>query len=752
MKLPRLSLSLWILISVILGISTGLFFGELCSVLEPLTGAFIKIWQITVLPSVAVSLIVGVGSLKRDTAKAFVFKAVLVILLIWIIAVAGYLSFQFAFPPRVDATFFSTHMLTEKTGIDLTSQFIPANPFNALSDGIIPATVIFCLLLGFALMLDDGSGPVMNVLKVLMAALGRMMQYIAWTFPFGIFVITTVFIGTLTFEGFLDLQVYLITLAAAGIMIGFVAMPLLISCFTPFRYREILSAASEPLILAFTTGNEFITLPMIGDKVKILFEGKAGDPDNKNGSDNGQAGSPQDPSRDEISSQTGILVPIAYTVPMLGELAPLLFILFVAWCYQAPLDLLQQVQLVIIGIPTLFGSSSLAVVPLLNLLHLPTDAYNLYVSSGAVTYSIMAPLTVMSIFTFTTITVALTTNRARFRWKRAVTSATVVVILAVLLIAGLNAGFAHMLAGTYHDNEQITRIQMPLDSSGNRLDTVVNTTVYLKREDVPPINATSYGRADEIRQIRERGVLRVGYNEYNVPFAFFNEKGELVGYDIEMAYDLARALNISRIEFVPLTKPSEMPGALESGYCDLVMSAVMVNQDRLEQLKYTDPVATVHLAFVVPDGKKEKFVKLEDVRKMEGLRVAVFNNTALVDIAKQRLPRATIVPVNTEEEFFDQGKADVLMIPAEEGYPMTLKYPFFDVAIVEPHDVYKMMYAYPVAKNSSESYLLALNYWIRMEKDYGMLDRKYDYWVQGNIPSTAEPRWSVVKNVLHWGS
>jgi len=751
MKLPRLSLSLWILISVILGIFTGLFFGELCSVLAPFTDAFIKIWQITVLPSVAIALIVGVGSLKRDTAKTFVLKAALVILLIWILCIAGYFAFQMAFPPRMDASFFSTQTLAEKTGIDLASQFIPSNPFSSLSDGIIPATVIFCLLLGFALMQDNGNGPVMNVLKVLMDALSRIMQYVSWTFPVGIFVITTVFIGSLTFEGFLDLQVYLITLAAAGILIGFVAMPLLITCFTSFRYRDILSAASEPVILAFATGNEFITLPLIADKVKNLFESRQMDPGDTRGSDSDRATDPPlDPAREDIQSQTGILVPIAYTFPMLGELAPLLFILFVAWSYQNPLNLIQQAELVLVGIPTLFGSANLAVMPLLSLLHLPTDAYNMFVSASVIHYSIVAPLTVMSIFTFTIITLALTTNQARFRWKRAVLSALVVIGLAALMIFGLHAGFAQMLAGTYHDDEQITGIQMPADPAGNRLDSLVNTTVYLKRADVPLINPTEYGDGDEVRQIRERGVLRVGYNEYNVPFAFFNERGDLVGYDIEMAYDLARELNVSQIEFVPLTEPSEMPEALESGYCDLVMSAVMVKRDRLEQLKFTDPYVAVHLAFVVPDGKKDAFTNLEDVQTMDGLKVAVYNNTGIVDVVRQRLPLATIVPIDSPKEFFEDGKADVLMIPAEEGYTLTLKYPFYDVAIVEPHDAYKMLYAYAVAKNSSESYLLALNYWIRMEKDYGMLDKKYDYWVQGNIPDTAEPRWSVAKNVLHW--
>jgi Na+/H+-dicarboxylate symporter len=747
MNLPRLSLSCWILISAVLGIATGLFFGSLCSVLEPFTEIFIKIWHITVLPFVAVSLIVGVGSLKRDTAKSFVIKIFLVILLIWTLSIAGYFAFQMAFPPRMDASFFSSAALAGDRGIDLAGQFIPANPFGSLSDGIVPATVIFCVFLGLALMLDNGSGPFIDVLKVLMHALTRMMEYISCTFPLGIFVITAAFIGTLTFERFLDLQVYLITLAAAGLLLGLVVMPLLITCFTTFRYREILSSVSEPLILAFTSGESFITLPLITERVKQLFADHRADP----GPDREESeGSTQDPDSGDVQTYTGILVPIGYTVPMVGALAPLLFILFVAWSYQAPLNLVHQAELIVVGIPTAFGTPHHLVESLLSMLHLPGDAYTMFVSSSVIQNAISAALSVMAMVAFTIITIALATGTARFRWKQAALSLVVVIVVAAILITGLHALFAFMLAGTYHDDEQIAGIQMPADPAGNRLDSIVNTTVYHKREEVPAFAPMNYSNGDRIRQIRERGVLRVGYNENNVPFAFFNDNGDLVGYDIEMAYDLARELNVSRIEFVPLTKPSEMPGDLESGYCDIVMCAVMVNQDRLAQLKFTDPYVAVHLAFVVPDGKKEQFTKLDDVQKMDGLRVAVFNNTGIVDIARQRLPRATIVPVDSQEEFFEDGKADVLMLPAEEGYTMTLKYPFYDVAIVEPHDAYKMMYAYAVAENSSDSYLLALNYWLQMEKDYGMLDKKYDYWVQGKIAGTEEPRWSVAKDVLHW--
>ncbi len=233
-------------------------------------------------------------------------------------------------------------------------------------------------------------------------------------------------------------------------------------------------------------------------------------------------------------------------------------------------------------------------------------------------------------------------------------------------------------------------------------------------------------------------MLRVGYNSNNVPFAFFNSKGELVGYDVEMAYDLARTLNVSRIEFVPITGTT-LAESLDNGYCDIVMSAVVVNLRRLDQMKFTDPTVTVHLAFVVPDDRKNEFTQLDFVQKMDGLRVAVYNNTALVPVARQLLPNATIVPIDSKEEFFVGEKADAFLIPAEEGYTLTLQYPFYDVAIIQPYDSYRMMYAYPVARNSSESYLLALDYWVRMEKDYGMLDAKYNYWVLGEVPGQPNP-------------
>ncbi len=716
--------------------------------MAPISDAFIKIWQITILPSVVISLIVGFGNLDREDAGNIAKKGALVLVIFWIIGIGMFFSLQLAFPNLEKAFFFSTQDLVGIDDFSIVDLFIPSNPFRALSEGLMPAIVIFCLSLGFALMVDKESKPILNSLNIFLAALTRITSALAKTFPIGVFVITAETTGTMTFEMLLELQVFLISLAASAILLSLVVLPLLVSSITPFRYRDILSASSKPVLLGFSTGSEFITLPLIIEAVGKLF-GKGDMNQVESGLEDGcKSGS----DNEHIMSYCEVLVPVAFTFPLLGALVPFLFILFVAWLYGSPLDLTEQIKLIVVGIPNFFGSSKLSVETLLNLMHLPADAYNLYISTGIVRQCFVASLTCMSIFSFATITIALLTNKFQLQWKRLISSVLFTLLLAFLMLGSLNMGFSHLLANTYHGSDLISNIELPLDSDGKRLDEVVSTKVYLRSQDVPaPAQKLSQisDQGDDVKRIKNRGVLRVGYNGKCIPFVFFNGKGELVGYDVQMAYDLARFINVSRIDFIPVTGDT-IVDFLNSGVCDIVMSSVIVTSERLDEMKFTDSYMSVHMAFVIPDEGRKDFLKLENVRKMNNLKLAVLNNTALVKVAPNLFPQAKIVLIDSFEDFFVEGKADALFTTAEEGYAMTLLYPFFDVAIFEPNDSFQIMYAYPVAKNSSDTFLMLLNYWLKMEEDYGKLDKKYDYWILGKDAGEAEPRWSVVRNVLHW--
>lgn len=736
MKWPKLSMTAWIFLGFVFGVFSGLFFGDLLSVLMPLSQAFIKIWQVTILPSVMISLILGIGSLNHSNSRYLMFRAGQVLLMFWGLGIALFFSFQLAFPVLKTASFFSTQDLSTPEELDLIEMFIPYNLFHSLSEGFLPAVVIFCICLGLALMGNEENRPLMSLLQILQTALDRVTGIIARTFPIVVFVTTAQIMGTITFEGLLELQVFLVSLAFLAALVILGILPLLISCFTTFSYRDIISASSKAIILAFSSGTEFITLTLIIDGVKKLFEDSSCNVELKD--------------EDEIESYTRVLVPLGYTFPLMGAFVPFLFILFIAWLYKNPLSLFEQLQLAAVGILSFFGPAKIAVGWLLNLMRLPADAFNLYISTSILRQSFTASMACMSIFSFATISAALVSGRCKLQRKKAAFSLSLIILVMAVLITGLNFAFAQLLENTYHGGDIISSMELPEDEQGVRPDELISTRVYFSVNDSLSTLPPDYPpEGDTVKLIKNRGTLRVGYNSNCIPFVYFNKNGSLVGYDVQMAYDLAQLLNVSRIEFVPVTGNS-LPDDLNSGVCDIVMSSVTVTPERLDEIKFTESYMTVHMAFVVRDERKKEFLKLEEVRKMDDLRIAVLNNTAFVGVASELFPGAKIVKIDSIWDFFDGDQADVLFTTAEEGYTMTLVHPFYDVAIFEPHGSYEVLYAYPVAKNNSETFLPLLNYWIKIERDYGGLDSKYDYWILGKSQKGNEPRWSVIRNVLHW--
>ena len=43
-----------------------------------------------------------------------------------------------------------------------------------------------------------------------------------------------------------------------------------------------------------------------------------------------------------------------------------------------------------------------------------------------------------------------------------------------------------------------------------------------------------------------------------------------------------------------------------------------------------------------------------------------------------------------------------------------------------------------------------INLWIELKKKDKTITRLYDYWILGKHAVPEPPRWSVLRNVLHW--
>jgi hypothetical protein len=118
---------------------------------------------------------------------------------------------------------------------------------------------------------------------------------------------------------------------------------------------------------------------------------------------------------------------------------------------------------------------------------------------------------------------------------------------------------------------------------------------------------------------------------------------------------------------------------------------------------------------------------------MKDLKIAIANESEYYKAAGINFPEATIIPLDHSNQFFSQTNtvADVLLTTAEAGSSMTLLNPFYDAAILQLYDTNKIMCVYVVSKNCDDASRMFLDNWLKMEEEYGSLDRKYNYWVLG---------------------
>lgn len=508
-----------------------------------------------------------------------------------------------------------------------------------------------------------------------------------------------------------------------------VVMPLLVHCLTPFGYGEILTAANKAVLLGLSTSQVFTTLPILAEGVAKLFK----EPRNE----------------ERASSYSGILVPLAYSFPPLGDFMLLLFVLFTGWYYNSPLEIKDQINLALVGVPSFFGSSKLAVQMHLQVGHLPADAFQLYLVSQPFSIYFATALTCMAIFSFSAICTAFLTGSGRLRLKRALFSIIIVAAILSAAALGLRLGFASMLGDSSQADETILSMKMPLDAKGLRVGQDVDARVYSEYAELHPAgDEEALENGSLLARILKRDLLKVGYVPEILPFTFFNKDGELVGYDVHMAYDLAKVLNVSRIEFVPVNRKTGYD-MVNNGSLDIIMSSVALVRGMVGLGKFTSPHIELHMAFVTRDYRKDEFQRLEDVAMRRDLKIAVPAGSEYQKTLSDILPLATIVPLDHPSQFFNNSDADALLTTAESGSAMTLLHPFYDVAILQPVDIHKVMCVYVVSNSCDDASLRFLDYWIEMEEEYGSLERKYRYWVLGENPEKKTKRWSIVRDVLH---
>jgi len=181
---------------------------------------------------------------------------------------------------------------------------------------------------------------------------------------------------------------------------------------------------------------------------------------------------------------------------------------------------------------------------------------------------------------------------------------------------------------------------------------------------------------------------------------------------------------------------------------DIVIGAVDVTPSLYRQVDFSTIYMTLRIAVVAPDAQADDYRTEESISALRGRRIAVERGSAYADALRAGNPNFTVVEIDDALDFFQGDVADVLFTSAEEGSAYTLMYPHYDVVVPE-FEQPPLYLAYPVPKGELD-WLAFVNNWLIMEKDSGSQQTQYDYWITGKTAVEKQPRWSVIRNVLHW--
>jgi Na+/H+-dicarboxylate symporter len=200
MTVSSMSSSTKILVGLLSGVFVGLFLGEHAGVFKVAADGFVKLLQMTVLPYITLSIITSLGTLSFTQVKTIGLRGGVVLVGLWCLALLFTFLLPLAFPVLETASFFSSTLVEQPRPFNFIELFIPSNPFQALSNNIVPAVVLFFIFLGVAMIGVERKQIALDVFNVVKEALSKATKFVVSLTPYGVFAIAANTAGTLNLD------------------------------------------------------------------------------------------------------------------------------------------------------------------------------------------------------------------------------------------------------------------------------------------------------------------------------------------------------------------------------------------------------------------------------------------------------------------------------------------------------------------------------------------------------------------------
>ncbi len=196
-------------------------------------------------------------------------------------------------------------------------------------------------------------------------------------------------------------------------------------------------------------------------------------------------------------------------------------------------------------------------------------------------------------------------------------------------------------------------------------------------------------KASALEEIIKRGELRVGLEAGYQPFEMQDEKGNIVGFDVDMAYEMGKALfgegGEKKVKLINTAWEGIIP-ALMTRKFDIIMSGMTVLQSRNLKVNFCEPYYYIGQCLLIHKKDKDKYTHYRDLNK-KGVIVTSKLGVTGAFTAEKLMPKATLRLFKTEGEGALQvanGLADAFIYDEPQVRVFAAMYRDKTVGIFEP--------------------------------------------------------------------
>lgn len=264
-------IALWkrILTAMVVGVIIGALWGEGAESIGWMGDLFIRLIRMIVVPLVFVTIVAGVVSMG-DPSKlgSLGAKTIVLYMLTTLVAISIGLILAVLFQPGAGVDLSGAEPATAmQETVPLAERLmaiVPQNPFAALAEGDILATIFFALLIGVSLLtLGERGKPVADFMDASSDVVLRITHWIMEIAPFGVFALIARVTGAQGFDVLLNAVVLAITVFIACaihlvLLHGVVIMKMILKLSPVMFFR----GARDAMLVAFSTSSSAATLPV----------------------------------------------------------------------------------------------------------------------------------------------------------------------------------------------------------------------------------------------------------------------------------------------------------------------------------------------------------------------------------------------------------------------------------------------------------------------------------------------------------